>query len=431
MMAEAVQKKVLILGGIDHMIDVVKTANRMGYLTIVVDNNPDSPAKKHAYQSFDISTADISQLAELVQTEEVDGVFTAFEDINTWNAQALASRTGLPFYATKEQLEIASNKNKFKEFCRRYGVPVIQEYTADSTLDARELEGMKYPVIIKPVDSYASKGITVCYDAGEAREGFAKALEFSKSGTAIIEPFIDNSYGVQMFYTIRNKEIVLSGVTDRYVHKQAKEHPPLPIAMTFPSKHQELYIETVDPKVREMIRGMGIENGLVFIQSLFEDDSFYIYEMGYRFSGEQHYKIIEQQTGINLLEMMLEHAVGENISGYPIGRYDNGHMPYPSCNLPILLGGGTIGEIRGMDEVDAMPEVVSYVLNHSAGDKIEANGSYSQMFGRFNLVAPTQEKLRETIDNIYSRLKIISTEGKEMIIAKHSLLEAAVPKDSA
>ena len=234
-----------------------------------------------------------------------------------------------------------------------------------------------------------------------------------------------------MFYTIRNKEIVLSGVTDRYVYKGAKEHPPLPIAMMFPSKHQDLYIRTVDPNVREMIQGMGIENGLVFIQSLFEADSFYIYEMGFRFSGEQHYKIIEKQTGINLLEMMLEHAVGEDISKYAIGQYDFGHMPHPSCNLPILLGSGTIGEIRGMKEVGAMPEVVSYVLNHSVGDEIQANGSYAQMFGRFNVVASSQETLCQTIESIYSQLKILSTEGEEMILVKHSPLEAVIQTDNA
>lgn len=430
-MEKEIQKKILILGGIDHMIDVVKTAKDMGYFTIVADNNPESPAKKYADKAFDISTAEIDEMVDLGRMEGVDGVFTAFEDINTWNAEAIARRLGLPFYATKEQLEISSNKNRFKEFCRHYGVPVIQEYTADGTLEETELQKMKFPVIIKPFDSYASKGITVCYDEGEAREGFGKALGFSKSQKVIIEPFIDNSYGVQMFYTIRNKEIVLSGVTDRYVHKQAKEHPPLPIAMTFPSKHQDLYIRTVDPKVREMIRGMGIENGLVFIQSLFEDDAFYIYEMGFRFSGEQHYKIIEKQTGINLLEMMLEFAVGEDISKYAIEQYDFGYMPYPSCNLPILLGSGTIGEINGMEVVDAMPEVVSYVLNHEVGDEVEANGSYGQMLGRFNLVAPSQEKLYQTIEAIYSRLKVLSTDGKEMILTKHRLLEAQTKPNNA
>ena len=42
------KKKILILGGTRHMIDVVKTANAMGFYTIVADNVVGSPAKAHA-----------------------------------------------------------------------------------------------------------------------------------------------------------------------------------------------------------------------------------------------------------------------------------------------------------------------------------------------------------------------------------------------
>ncbi|HSP22678.1 MAG TPA: hypothetical protein VLQ20_10195 [Planococcus sp. (in: firmicutes)] len=413
------KKKILILGGTRHMIDVVKTANAMGFYTIVADNVEGSPAKAHADKFFDESTADIQKLAEIVRVEKVDGVFTAFEDINTWNAEKLARVTGLSFYATEEQLEISSNKNKFKEFCRLYAVPVIPEYTAEGTLGEELLQNMKFPVIAKPVDSYASKGITVCHNPAEMRAGFEKALSFSKSGMVIVEPFIDNSYGVQMFYAVREGEIVLNGTADRFVHKQSKEHPPLPIAMTFPSKHQQQFIDTVDPNVRSLILGMGIENGLVFIQSLYAEGAFYIYEMGFRFSGEQHYKIIEKQTGINLLEMMLEFAVGEDIGKYGITAFDHGYMPKPSCNLPILLDAGTIANVSGMDKINRMEEVVSYCLNHEVGDAIAANGSYTQMFGRFNLVAGSEEELHNAMETLYDTLKIESLDGADMVLAKH------------
>ncbi len=413
------KKKILILGGTYHMIDVVKTANAMGFYTIVTDKVVGSPAKSFAAKFYDVSTADIQKMIEIVRHEKVDGIFTAFEDINTWNAEKIARETGLPFYATQAQLEISSNKNKFKEFCRRYHVPVIPEYTAGDTLLEEKMHNMKYPVIVKPIDSYASKGITVCYNPPEVRSAFKKALRFSKSKKVIIEPFIDNAYGVQMFYTVCRGDVVLNATTDRFVHKQSKEHPPLPIAMTFPSKHQERYIEKVDPHVRDLIRGMGIENGLVFIQSLYEDETFYIYEMGFRFSGEQHYKIIEQQTGINLLEMMLNFAVGEDIRNYDMTAFDNGFMPKPSCNLPFLLGDGTIAKVEGLDKIEKMEELVSYCLNHEIGDTIAANGSYAQMFGRFNLVADSEDHLHKAIEQLYRTLKVESVDGKSMLLAKH------------
>lgn len=412
------QKKILVLGGTKHMINVVETAKRMGMSTIVVDNVIGSPAKSYADKSFNTSTADIEGLAKIVQQEKVDGVFTAFEDINTWNAVALCKKMDLPFYATEEQLGITSNKDKFKEICRRFDVPVIEEKELAGELEETTVATWEFPVIIKPVDSYASKGITVCYDTEEVKEGFAKAMDFSKSKKAIAERFIDNSYGVQMFYTIQNSNIVLTAVCDRYVYKHSKEHPPLPTAMVFPSKHQDTFIETLDWRIRDMINGIGIENGTVFIQSLYEDGNFYIYEMGFRLSGEQHYHIIEKQTDINILEMMLDFAVSNPIDKYDLRDYDNGHMPLPSCNLPILLKGGIIGEIRGLEEVKALPEVISCVINVDQGDEVIVTGSYTQMFGRFNIVANSTAELYETIENVYNILQITTKAGEDMLLTK-------------
>lgn len=161
-MKKAGQKKILILGGIKHMIDVVKTAKDMGFSTIVVDNVIGSPAKIFADKSFNTSTADIEGLAKIVREEGVDGVFTAFEDINTWNALALCKKMGLPFYATDEQLAITSNKNRFKEICRRFDVPVIEERELVPAFRETALVTWEFPYIVKPVTKIAGG-----YDSGE------------------------------------------------------------------------------------------------------------------------------------------------------------------------------------------------------------------------------------------------------------------------
>ncbi|MBT2581532.1 hypothetical protein [Planococcus sp. ISL-109] len=155
------KKKILILGGTFHMVDVVETAKRIGLYTIVTDNMIGSPAKKIADQSYDVSTADIHKLAEIGRQEQIDGVFTAFDDINTWNAVALCKTLNLPFYATPAQLEITSHKDRFKDYCRTFGVPVIEEYECNP-LQGATLRAVEFPVIVKPVDSYTSKGIAVC-----------------------------------------------------------------------------------------------------------------------------------------------------------------------------------------------------------------------------------------------------------------------------
>ena len=158
-------KKLLILGGFPQMIDIVMTAKQMGVFTIIADNNPASPAKRFADKSVDISTANVDFLENLCIQEGVDGVFTGFEDFNIHIACELCSRLGLNFYATKEQLKVVTNKIVFKDTCRKYDVPVIEQYTLEEAIaDGR------YPYIIKPADSYGSRGITICRNDKELKK---------------------------------------------------------------------------------------------------------------------------------------------------------------------------------------------------------------------------------------------------------------------
>ncbi|MFC4712845.1 ATP-grasp domain-containing protein [Planococcus dechangensis] len=407
------QKKLLILGGITHMIDVVETAKNMGLYTIVTDSNKESPAKKFADKSYSISTADIDALEFLAQQEEISGVLTAFDDINTWNAQLLTERLGLPFYATKEHLDISSNKDRFKEFCRRFNVPVIEQYEKDDGMPVR------YPVIVKPVDSSASKGITVCQNEAELYDAIDKARRFSHKSRVIVERFIDTNHGVEMYYTLQNGDVILSAVTDRFVHNQGQQSPPLPVATIYPSSHLSEFVAKYDANIREMLSGIGFRNGLVIIQSLYEDGNFYIYEMGYRLSGEQHYQIIQRQTDVNLLEMMIDFAVGEDISRYDLSDFDDGFVRYPSCNLSVLLGPGKIRDINGLSEILDLPSVISWVPIREIGDEITVTGSYSQMLGRFNIVCQTMEELNGTIREINRTLEVISQNGEDMLLARY------------
>lgn len=411
-------KKMMVLGGYTHMIDVVETAKRMGFYTIVVDRDPDSPAKAHADKAFDISTDETERLAEISRTEEVGGVINAFDDFNTWQARALCEKLGLPYYATKEQLAICSDKERFKAYCRTYGVPVIEEYGIGDLLKGGAESKIRFPVIVKPVDSYASQGISVCYSPEELEKAYAKANQRSRSGNAIIERFVDNSHGVEMYYTVKEGNVILTGVADRYVHKVSEEHPPLPTATVFPSQHRELFLEKLDGKIRTMIRGMGIQNGVLFFQSLFEEGEFFLYEVGFRLSGEKHYQLIEKQTGVNLLEMMLDFAAGGNLDAYPIEQFDNGYAKFPACNLAVLLNAGEIREVNGLEHILDMPQVVSFTGLKGAGDQVEATGNYGQMLGRFNIVCKDTADFHAAINEINRALEVVSTEGADMIAAR-------------
>ena len=411
-------KKLLFLGGFPQMIEVVITAKKMGIYTLLTDRDPVSPSKRFVDKAFDVSTNDIEALIEICKNEKVDGIFTGFEDFNIHIARELCSRLELPFYATKEQLEIITNKNKFKDACRRNGVPIIEQYTLDEAEHER-----KYPYIVKPSDSYGSRGITVCHNPDELRSGYVKALESSASKNTIIERFVDTPYGVELFYTIVNGHIHLTATADRYVAKTGVTTVPLPVAEVFPSKYAETMHGELDAGIRKMLADLKIQNGLVLIQALYEDGAFFVYEMAYRLTGEQHYRLVEKQHGINLAEMMIKLALGESVDDFDNVLIDDAAFRYPSINMAVLLKPGTIGKIEGLADVFRLDDVISYNLTHREKDTITASGNYSHMLIRVNMVSSTYKKLCDSVAQVNKLVKATSDQGEDMLACRFDLKE--------
>lgn len=415
-------KKLLVLGGFPQMIEIIAAAKEMGVYVIVADRDPDSPAKRFADLAVNVSTEDVDQLEKICNDESVDGVFTGFEDFNIHIACELCTRLGLPFYATKDQLETVTNKINFKKKCIEYGVPIIGQYTL-----AEAMEKQEFPYIVKPADSYGSRGITVCGSETELVSGYRKAVSVSASDSAIIERFVDNDHGVELFYTAVNGNIHLTATADRYVVKNGVTTVPLPVAEVFPSRHREELLNVLDPQIRDMLKGMGIKNGLVLIQALYDGcGQYFVYEMAYRFTGEQHYRVVERQNGIKLSVMMISSALGEDISEYDTVLLDDVNFVKPSVNLAIILKPGNIKRISGLSEVYRINEVISYNLTHREGDTVFASGDYSHMLIRINMVAESYEKLCDAIRLVHEYVSVESDDGEDMLLTRFYLPENKV-----
>lgn len=148
-MKRTAPKKILVLGGTRHIIGLVKSIKLSGMSPIVVDNIVNSPAKFHADKSFNANLGDTDRLMEIIRCEKVEGIFTAFEDINTWNAVALCKKADLPFYMTQEQLGVMSNRDKFMEICKRFNIALIPDNALENPLEEASKMSWNFPVLIK------------------------------------------------------------------------------------------------------------------------------------------------------------------------------------------------------------------------------------------------------------------------------------------
>ncbi len=406
-------KKILLLGAHTLMMHLVEKAHEMGMYVIVTDYIKDAPAKKIADEAYDISTLDVAALIKLAKEKQVDAVYTAYVDINLAPCCEICNALGLPFYATLKQLDETMNKVHFKNNCRKFGIRVANDVNPE-LLDGI-YDKIDYPVIVKPADSYSSKGISVCSYPEEMQEALNKAMDKSNCKEIVVEEFID-AQDVYLYFTVQNGLLSLSAMADRLLNNDQYGCAPQPMGYSFPSKYIDIYYDKVHKKLQKMMDNLEIRNGSFFMQGFIVDNDIIFFEMGLRLTGGAGYLQIRKQNQIDQTEMHLRYAVTGKFDGWDLKTYDNPRFRHPAYVFVILLKNGKIDRIEGLDDVLEDDSVFDIVQFKSVGDVLDARGTLNQVFARIYMENESKDKLDQAILNIKNKLKIYDEKGNNMIL---------------
>ena len=403
-------KKLLILGANPETVSLIKKAKEMGIYTIVTDYDPNAFAKRFADQPENINAVDVDGLVDLANREKVDGVVVGVAEALLPTYCEVCSRLGLPAYSTSEVFEVMIRKDYFKKKCREYGVPTIREF------DSSDLDDVVYPVIVKPVDSCSSKGIRICKNRKELDSAITYALEFSKSKKYLIEEYMCGDEVIS-YYVMQDGNPIFVGMCDRYTFKAREDLVQLPTSYIFPSRHIDSYMKHSDKAVKDMIKGLGLNNGSIFFQCFVDKDGIVrIYEPGYRLNGAQEHLIVSKVSGIDAKEMFINYALNGKVADVNLEPFSNPKPEEISCKLSPLVRVGKIAKIEGIDEISQMSEVVSINPSYNVGDTITGEGTLKQIICRFFIVSHDKQSLKKVIDMIQSKLKVLDENGENMLI---------------
>ncbi len=422
-MKEFEGKRLLVLGGGYASYHIVKIAKEEGAYVIATDYLKGGQAKDIADEAIMVSTVDMESLEKVVKEKNIDGVFCGPSEFNIVNVMTLCERTGLPFYATREQWDICSDKELFKKMCRENNVPCVPEYSVTEEFLEEDLAKIKYPVIVKPVDSSSSRGITIVYNREELIIAYKEALKFSNKEHVLVEKYISNDCAFAVRYIAYNGEIHLLLTNDRYVVDPIERKALVGYVAVYPSKLNEKYMKTIDPNVRIMFKKLGIKNGAFFMQALVDPDDgqIYFHEMGLRLSGGLTYTITESATGINDAKMMLRYALGMDFSSPDeIKKIDTGLCGKIAVSVCYPLKNGRISQIQGIDLCKNKLNVVDFVQYYFEGDEVTEQqiGTLDQHFCRIKLLLNDYFEIAYSVDFIMDSLKVIDENGNDMLFSR-------------
>lgn len=412
--------RLLILGGSRISCEIIRHARAMGIITGVTDWYPleKSPAKQLADEAYYVSTSDIDAMAALIREKKFDGVVTGFTDSVLPYYAEMCERVGLPAYGTKEQFEVFTDKEKYKELMRHFDVPTIPEYSVDPNRFEETTADIIYPVIVKPADGSGSRGITVCRDQKQLREAFSFANDASKEKEILVEQYIDKPEAT-VFWLFVNGEYYVSLLGNRHIKHNQKGELPLPAGYTYPASVLPRFLEETAPKMRKMFRSLGIHDGMMFMQCKIVDGICMVYDIGYRLTGSLEYINLKQMCGFDPLDMLIRYALtgdsGEPEIGRKVDPYLGGRYSY---NVSLLCKPGKVDLITGLEEIRRLPGVINVVIAHPAGDTITQamKGRLAQITVRILGEADNVEQMKKEMLEIQRLAHVVSDTGEEMIL---------------
>lgn len=178
----------MLLGGLRYLIPVIEEAHKMGIYVITADYLPNNIAHKYSDEYCNVSIIDKDAVLKAAQELKIDGILSHAVDPGVTTAAYVAERMGLPFQCSYEAACILQDKSKFRKFLSDTGFNTPNAKGYNNAEDAlRDVDFFNWPVIVKPVDSAGSKGVTKVERKEDLASAIATALSAQSARTSSLK----------------------------------------------------------------------------------------------------------------------------------------------------------------------------------------------------------------------------------------------------
>lgn len=400
------QKKLMLLGGIRYLLPAIEAAHKHGIYVITVDYLPNNIAHKYSdeYHNVSILEKDKEKVLALAKELQIDGILSYAVDPGVVAASYVAEKMGLPFTCSYEAACIMQDKSMFRQFLTEHGfnVPNAKGYSkAEDAL--RDVDFFNWPVIVKPVDSAGSKGVSRVDNPNDLPAAITHALDESHNGHFIVEDFLElEGYQSSADCFSVDGKLVYADYSDQLFDKDAA-NPYTPALEIWPSTMKKEHQDYLTSELQRLLTLLNCGTGLYNVESrLCKNGKPYIMEVSPRAGGNRIAELQRIGTGIDLIEAEVLKAVGEPIP-YKI------KMPqYVGCYVNDIVHSLKAGTYQGIsyDEAFKQSHVISEAIYPSVGDHVEAFHGANNAIGSVFLKFTSREECDEKKTNLSNYIKI-------------------------
>ncbi len=406
------QKRLLILGSQFELTRLVRCARERGYYTVVCDGYADGPARAYADKAYTEDVRSIDRIAQICMDEQIDHIITSFSDIMFECMVRIADRAGLPCYIAPDMLDAYRRKDVTKAICRKIGIKVPRFVLLNQGFQDAQIEGFRFPAIIKPNDSYGSRGLTVVRDAEHLRRVFRQSAAFSSGDEALLEE-ISRGQELNCMAFVVDGTVKMISISDRMTAPYDPERIPINYGQHYPSDRFDAAAPLVEEALQKYIEVTGQKWGPISTQCFYDGENIEICEIAGRMFGFEH-ELVTYTTGLDVERLLLDLEYDQE----QVKRTMAAHHPKGlrhACGIYLTsIKEGIVADQSGLREAAKLPFVREHVLFYADGEHCEAFGP-KPYFARYYLVGDQRSEVREAEKQVLERVSAKDEAGEELL----------------
>ena len=310
-----------------------------GCEVFVVGGNPNDFLAKSVKNYINLDYSNVDRTREIIEKMNIDYIVPGCNDLSYQVCAALNSKGSYYGLDTVETTEIINSKDKFRTFAAQIGLQVPRVISGEHV-------GEMWPVIVKPVDAYSGRGMTIVHKPEQhaLQSAIDRAKEFSRSKTCIVEEYVDGQlYSHSAFITDGNivADFIVEehGTANPFVVDTSRVIYDFPLEM----------LSRIRDDIALLAKKLNLVDGLVHTQFIKNGGSFWLIEITRRCPGDLYSQLIELSTGFNYAEtyarpfVKQKFSFGKNtlkqswVMRHTISQSTEGVLGSIQFNFPILI----------------------------------------------------------------------------------------------
>lgn len=399
------QKKLMLLGGIRYLLPVIETAHKLGVYVITADYLPNNIAHKYSDEYVNVSIIDREAVLKVAQEKQIDGILSFACDPGVTTAAYVAEQMGLPFQCSYASTQTLQDKGLFRAFLTEHGFncPHARRYT-DIEAPQKDIDFFTWPVIVKPVDSAGSKGVTKVEKPEDLHDAIVEAVGKSHTAGFIIEDFIEfeSCHSSTDMFTVEGKLCAVS-YSDQLFDKEA-DNPYTPAFIIWPTTMKQEHQDYLTCEIQRLMDLLQVKTGIYNIETCVGKGGIpYIMEVSPRGGGCKIAELQEMAFGVNLIENEVRKALS-----FPLTAITPTEIDGYWCEMVVHAQRGQQGTFASLQIQPVVQEQNLKVVDLSVqkGDQVHpftgANCSLGDIFLKFD----TRNALDAAIADTTQWLKI-------------------------